>query len=52
MESKVLFEGLYAQGVLIRDVSGYPMLSRSLRVSIGKPEQNDRFLQALDRAID
>jgi histidinol-phosphate aminotransferase len=52
MDARTLFDGLYAQGVLVRDVSGYPMLSRSLRVSIGRPEENDRFLQALDRAID
>jgi histidinol-phosphate aminotransferase len=47
-----LFNGLYAQGVLVRNVSSYPMLERSLRVSIGKPEENDRFLNALDRALE
>jgi len=47
-----LFEGLYAQGVLVRDVSSYPMLERVLRVSAGKPEENNKFLNALDRALE
>jgi histidinol-phosphate aminotransferase len=47
-----LFEALYRQGVLIRDVSAYPLLEQCLRVSIGTPEENDRFLAALDRALE
>jgi histidinol-phosphate aminotransferase len=47
-----LFEGLYAQGVLVRDVSSYPMMERVLRVTVGKPEENNRFLSALDRALE
>jgi histidinol-phosphate aminotransferase len=47
-----LFEALYAQGVLVRDVSSYPMLDRVLRVSVGTPQENDRFLSALDRALE
>ena len=47
-----LFDALYAQGVLVRDVSAYPMLERVLRVSVGKPEENDRFLSALDKALE
>jgi histidinol-phosphate/aromatic aminotransferase/cobyric acid decarboxylase-like protein len=38
--------------VLVRDVSGYPMLERVLRVSVGKPAENNRFLTALDRALE
>jgi histidinol-phosphate aminotransferase len=38
--------------VLVRDVSGYPLLERCLRVSIGRPEENNRFLEALDRALE
>jgi histidinol-phosphate/aromatic aminotransferase/cobyric acid decarboxylase-like protein len=49
---RALFEELYRQGVLIRDVSGYPLLERCLRVSIGTPSENDRFLAALDRALE
>ena len=47
-----LFEALYSQGVLVRDVSSYPLLDRCLRVSIGTPEENDRFLVALDQALE
>ena len=47
-----VFEALYAQGVLVRDVSTYSLLDRCLRVTIGLPEENDRFLDALDRALE
>jgi len=47
-----LFEALYSQGVLVRDVSAYPLLERCLRISVGTPEENDRFLAALDRALE
>jgi histidinol-phosphate aminotransferase len=50
--ARELFEALYAQGVLVRDVSSYPMLDRVLRVSVGTPQENDRFLSALDRALE
>jgi histidinol-phosphate aminotransferase len=47
-----LFEALYEQGVLVRDVSSYPMMERVLRISAGTPEENNRFLAALDRALE
>jgi len=47
-----LFDRLYSHGVLVRDVSSYPLLERCLRVSIGTPEENDKFLAALDRALE
>jgi histidinol-phosphate aminotransferase len=47
-----LFDALYKQGVLVRDVSSYPLLERCLRVSIGTPEENNRFLAALDQALE
>src|SRR5215471_3117056 len=47
-----LFDQLYSHGVLVRDVSAYPLLDRCLRVSIGTPEENDRFLAALDRVLE
>ena len=50
--ARVIFDALYAQGVLVRDVSSYPMLDRALRVSIGRPDENDKFLAALDRALE
>jgi histidinol-phosphate aminotransferase len=33
--------------LLIRDVRGYPGLSRCLRITVGSPEQNDRLLDTL-----
>jgi len=43
-----VFKKLLAQNVLVRDVSRYPLLQDGLRVSIGRPEENDRFLMALE----
>jgi histidinol-phosphate aminotransferase len=50
--ARELFDLLYGHGVLVRDVSAYPLLDRCLRVSIGTPEENDKFLAALDRALE
>jgi histidinol-phosphate aminotransferase len=38
---------LHDEGVLVRDVSKYPMLGRCLRVNAGTPEENDAFLNGL-----
>ena len=46
VDPRVIFEGLYRQGVLIRDVSSYPMLSRCLRISVGTRDENNRLLSA------
>lgn len=43
-----VFDRLLADyGVLVRDVSKYPMLERCLRVNAGTPEENDVFLDGL-----
>lgn len=42
-----LHAALFRRGVLIRNVSSAPGLSRALRVSIGGPAANDAFLAAL-----
>jgi histidinol-phosphate aminotransferase len=47
-----VFEELYQQGILIRDVSSYPMLSNCLRVTVGTPSENDRFVAALCKILD
>ncbi|MGQ9896104.1 MAG: histidinol-phosphate transaminase [Acidobacteriota bacterium] len=44
---KCLFEALLARGVLIRDVSRYPLLSEYVRFNIGTPEENDALLAGL-----
>jgi histidinol-phosphate aminotransferase len=42
-----IFEELLKRDILVRDVSGYPMLREYFRVSVGTPEENDRLLKAL-----
>jgi len=45
------FEALSARGILVRNVSQYPGLSGCLRVSVGSPDQNERFLEALSASL-
>ncbi|HEX6043791.1 MAG TPA: histidinol-phosphate transaminase [Pyrinomonadaceae bacterium] len=49
-DPKQIFADLLERDILVRDVSGYPMLRDYFRVSIGRPEENDRLLKEL-RAI-
>jgi len=41
---------LLEQGVIVRPIGGYG-LPRHLRVSIGLPEENERFITALAKAL-
>ncbi len=43
----VVHRELIKEDVLVRDVSYMPLLERCLRVSVGKPEDNDFFLEKL-----
>jgi histidinol-phosphate aminotransferase len=52
VEPRVIFEDLHRQGILIRDVSTYPMLSRCLRISVGTRRENDRLLSALRAGME
>ncbi len=38
---------LLARDILVRDVSGYPMLNDYFRISVGTPEESDTLLRAL-----
>ncbi|MBP1625501.1 MAG: histidinol-phosphate aminotransferase [Acidobacteria bacterium] len=49
---RAVFDYLFAQGILIRDVSSYPTLSKCLRISVGTPEENDRLLSALRACME
>ncbi|RLJ69960.1 histidinol-phosphate aminotransferase [Hydrogenivirga caldilitoris] len=49
--AKAVHKGLVERDVLIRDMSYLPGLDRCLRVSIGKPEENDIFLEALEKVL-
>ncbi len=46
-----IFLGLKQQGVLIKNLSAHDMLIDCLRVTIGTSEENEQFLQALQRAF-
>lgn len=48
---KRTFRGLKEQGILVRDVSGYPLLQDHLRVNVGLHQENEWFLAALGRAL-
>jgi histidinol-phosphate aminotransferase len=50
-DPKRVFESLYADGVLVRDVTSYPRLGRALRVSVGSPDENAAFLSGLRKAL-
>lgn len=47
-----VFRRVYERGVLIRDVSAYPLLERALRVSVGTPDENALFVAALRHALE
>jgi histidinol-phosphate aminotransferase len=42
---------LHGHGVLVRDLSRAPYLDDCLRVSVGSPEENQRFLQAMTEIV-
>ena len=42
-----VFEELLNRGILIRDVTGYPMLQDYFRIGVGTPEENNLLLQSL-----
>ncbi len=47
IEPRAVFRELLARDILVRDVSGYPMLKDFFRVSVGAPEENDKLIAAL-----
>jgi histidinol-phosphate aminotransferase len=47
VEPRRVFRELLARDILVRDVSGYPMLKDYFRLSVGTPEENDKLLAAL-----
>jgi histidinol-phosphate aminotransferase len=46
-----VWQGLVDRSVLVRDCSSWPRLSNCLRVTVGTPEENDRFLAALSEVL-
>ena len=49
-EAQRVYQAMLAEGVIVRPIAGYGM-PRHLRVTVGLPEQNARFLAALARAL-
>jgi histidinol-phosphate aminotransferase len=49
-EAASIYEGLLREGVIVRPVAGYGMPNH-LRVSIGLPAENSRFLEALSKVL-
>jgi histidinol-phosphate aminotransferase len=51
-DHRTLFDALLGEhGVLVRDVSGYPMLDGCLRVNAGTPQENDAFLAGVEMVM-
>lgn len=47
LDGRAVWQGLVDRSVLIRDCSSWPRLDNCLRVTIGTPEENSAFLDAL-----
>ena len=50
MESREAFDALLKEGVIVRPMAGYGY-PNSFRVSTGLPEENQRFIKALEKVI-
>jgi histidinol-phosphate aminotransferase len=46
-----VWQGLVDRGVLVRNCASWPRLGDCLRVTVGTPEENDRFLTALEEVL-
>ncbi|MCK5595682.1 aminotransferase class I/II-fold pyridoxal phosphate-dependent enzyme, partial [bacterium] len=51
ISSKTVFNTLLSNGILIRDVTDSKLLKNCLRVTVGKPSENDAFLRAISQII-
>jgi len=50
-DARAVWQGLLDRSVLVRDCSSWPSLHGCLRVSVGTPAENDRFLAALAEVL-
>ena len=46
-----VFESILADGILVRNLSADPALANTLRVTTSKPSDNEKFINALARAM-
>jgi len=51
IEPRQIFEELLKRGILIRDVTAYPMLKDYFRVGVGTPEENNLLLDSLREIV-
>lgn len=51
-DAAVVWQGLVDRSVLVRDCSSWPRLEGCLRVTVGSPEENGRFLTALQAVLE
>ena len=50
-DARDVWSDLVSASVLVRDCSQWPGLAGCLRVTVGLPEENDRFLAALTESL-
>ena len=50
-QANAVYQKLLRQGVIVRPIAGYGM-PEHLRVTVGTPKENARFLKALETALD
>lgn len=51
-DATAVFNGLKQRGVLIKNLSGgHPLLKDCLRVTVGTPDENERFILALQESL-
>ena len=51
VRANAVFEGLERRGILIKNLHGHSALTDCLRVTVGTPEENERFIVALKESI-
>lgn len=51
VRANAVFEGLKRRGVLIKNLHGHSALTDCLRVTVGTPEENERFIVALQESL-
>lgn len=50
-KAQEIYQALLSHGVIVRPVAGYGM-PQHLRVSVGLPEENERFVEALSQSLE
>ncbi|HLA38351.1 MAG TPA: aminotransferase class I/II-fold pyridoxal phosphate-dependent enzyme, partial [Candidatus Glassbacteria bacterium] len=50
--AREVFARLLERGLLVRDVTGYPGLTRCLRITVGAPEDNQALVAAMQEVLE